>query len=593
MINYPKPEMSEKQQVLSHSGALPLVVAVTGHRDLVVSETTALRQKVREFFLDLAERYPSRRLRLLSPLAEGADQLVAEVAVDLDIELVVPLPMDESDYMKDFSSRRHIENYESLKSRASDAYVLEISLDQSNGTGLSGWSPQERAYAQLGVFLAAHCHILLAIWDGKESDHPGGTGHVVRFHHDNVLPGLVPNLVTTQQMLVDDESDLVYHVVCSRDRPDGRPRPGLTALDGFWFTKNIDEPRSARLPVQHDTIFRRSEEFSMDAMRYAADIDRERQSLLDPAWTDQLPPGIEAIDRLQSTADWLAVRYQRLILLAFRLLHILAFAMGLTFILYSDLRTWPGFLAAFLLAFVCAIGIQYLSKQRGWHRKYLDYRALAEGLRVQFYWAVAGVSQPNASSFMHDSFLQAQDPEIGWIRNVMRVAGTRIDASRRRSQFGLDVAVREWIGSADSGQLGYFRSRTRTKNARKKLTERLGRACLAASAGVAAVFLFASSYVPDNLHGPLMIALGLLLLMFAVRHSYASSIAEEELIKQYEFMLRVFDDAHSRVPMANDAAEKRQVLYALGHTALDEQAQWLLTHRERSIESTDILQMGG
>lgn len=585
--------MSEKQQVLSHSGALPLVVAVTGHRDLVASETTALRQKVREFFLDLAERYPSRRLRLLSPLAEGADQLVAEVAVDLDIELVVPLPMDESDYMKDFSSRRHIENYESLKSRASDAYVLEISLDQSNGTGLSGWSPQERAYAQLGVFLAAHCHILLAIWDGKESDHPGGTGHVVRFHHDNVLPGLVPNLVTTQQMLVDDESDLVYHVVCSRDRPDGRPRPGLTALDGFWFTKNIDEPRSARLPVQHDTIFRRSEEFSMDAMRYAADIDRERQSLLDPAWTDQLPPGIEAIDRLQSTADWLAVRYQRLILLAFRLLHILAFAMGLTFILYSDLRTWPGFLAAFLLAFVCAIGIQYLSKQRGWHRKYLDYRALAEGLRVQFYWAVAGVSQPNASSFMHDSFLQAQDPEIGWIRNVMRVAGTRIDASRRRSQFGLDVAVREWIGSADSGQLGYFRSRTRTKNARKKLTERLGRACLAASAGVAAVFLFASSYVPDNLHGPLMIALGLLLLMFAVRHSYASSIAEEELIKQYEFMLRVFDDAHSRVPMANDAAEKRQVLYALGHTALDEQAQWLLTHRERSIESTDILQMGG
>jgi hypothetical protein len=593
VINYPKPEMSEKQQVLSHSGALPLVVAVTGHRDLVASETTALRQKVREFFLDLAERYPSRRLRLLSPLAEGADQLVAEVAVDLDIELVVPLPMDESDYMKDFSSRRHIENYEWLKSRASDAYVLEISLDQSNGTGLSGWSPQERAYAQLGVFLAAHCHILLAIWDGKESDNPGGTGHVVRFHHDNVLPGLVPNLVTTQQMLVDDESDLVYHVVCSRDRPDGRPRPGLTALDGFWFTKNIDEPRSARLPVQHDTIFRRSEEFSMDAMRYAADIDRERQSLLDPAWTDQLPPGIEAIDRLQSTADWLAVRYQRLILLAFRLLHILAFAMGLTFILYSDLRTWPGFLAAFLLAFVCAIGIQYLSKQRGWHRKYLDYRALAEGLRVQFYWAVAGVSQPNASSFTHDSFLQAQDPEIGWIRNVMRVAGTRIDASRRRSQFGLDVAVREWIGSADSGQLGYFRSRTRTKNARKKLTERLGRACLAASAGVAAVFLFASSYVPDNLHGPLMIALGLLLLMFAVRHSYASSIAEEELIKQYEFMLRVFDDAHSRVPMANDAAEKRQVLYALGHTALDEQAQWLLTHRERSIESTDILQMGG
>jgi hypothetical protein len=578
---------------LPHSDALPLVIAVTGHRDLVADETEGLRQKVREFFVDLAQRYPSRRLRLLCPLAEGADQLVAEVAVDLDIELVVPLPMDEPDYLQDFSSEQHIENYRSLKSRAADAYVLQISLQQSNGAGIAGWSAQERAYAQLGIFLAAHCHILLAIWDGKENDKPGGTGHVVRFHHDNVLSGLTPDQVTTQQRLVDDESDLVYHIVCSRNQPDGHPEPNLTPLDGFWFTKDANEPRSKTLPAQHETIFRRSEEFSRDAMRYASDIDRERYALLDPAWADELPPGIEGIDRLQSAADWLAVRYQRLTLLTFRLLHILAFAMGMTFLLYSDLATRPVFLAAFLLAFVSAIGIQYFSRRRGWHRKYLDYRALAEGLRVQFYWAVAGVTQPNVSSFTHDSFLQAQDPEIGWIRNVMRVAGTRVDASPRQSKSGLDVAVREWIGSADSGQLGYFRSRTRSKNARKKLTERLGQACLTASAGVAAAFLFASSSIPDNLHDPLMAALGLLLLLFAVRHSYSSSIAEEELIKQYEFMLRVFDDAHNRMPMANDATDKRQLLYALGNTALDEQAQWLLTHRERSIDSTDILQLGG
>ncbi len=58
-------------------------------------------------------------------------------------------------------------------------------------------------------------------------------------------------------------------------------------------------------------------------------------------------------------------------------------------------------------------------------------------------------------------------------------------------------------------------------------------------------------------------------------------------------MLRVFNDAHKRVQAARGDDEQRQVLYALGHTALDEQAAWLLTHRERSIESTDLLQMGG
>lgn len=68
-------EMSINRQDLLRSDALPLVVAVTGHRDLVAGETTELRQKVREFLLELAERFPSRRLRLLSSLAEGADQI--------------------------------------------------------------------------------------------------------------------------------------------------------------------------------------------------------------------------------------------------------------------------------------------------------------------------------------------------------------------------------------------------------------------------------------------------------------------------------------------------------------------------------------
>jgi len=581
------------QEDLCRSDALPLVVAVTGHRDLVAGETPKLRESIRNFFLELAERYPSRRIRLLSALAEGADQLAAEVAVDLDIELVVPLPMAESEYLNDFSSENDVEKYKFLKAQASEAYVLQISLDGSPGSEKLTWSPQERAYAQLGVFLAAHCHVLLAIWDGKESDKPGGTGHVVRFHHDDYLPGFSMSTITARRTLVDYESDLVYHVVCSRDRPGGEPRHGLTALDSFWFTKNADEPRSKKMPAQNDTIFQRSEEFSADAIRFSSEIARERQALLDPAADRELPPGIEVIDRLQSTADWLAVRYQRLMLLTFRSVHILAFAMGLMFILYTDFATQQSFLILFLSAFLLASGIQYFSKKRGWHRKYLDYRALAEGLRVQFYWAAAGVTQPNISRFTHDSFLQAQDPEIGWIRNVMRVSGTRVDASPLSSHDGLDMAIQQWIGSASSGQLGYFRSRTRSRNSRKRLTERLGFACLVASAGVVAAFLFASSSIPEDMRDPLMVALGLLLLLFAVRHSYASSIAETELIKQYEFMLRVFNDAHERMQPARDAAEKRQVLYALGHTALDEQAQWLLTHRERSIESTDILQMGG
>ena len=76
---------------------------------------------------------------------------------------------------------------------------------------------------------------------------------------------------------------------------------------------------------------------------------------------------------------------------------------------------------------LAAVGINALAVRGAWHRKYLDYRTLAEGLRVQFYWAAAGVTSGNVTKFAHDNFLQMQDTELGWIRNVMRVAGTECD----------------------------------------------------------------------------------------------------------------------------------------------------------------------
>jgi hypothetical protein len=92
------------------------------------------------------------------------------------------------------------------------------------------------------------------------------------------------------------------------------------------------------------------------------------------------------------------------------------------------------FLYAFLGFFVAATVVHMIGKRSQWQRKYLDYRTLAEGLRVQLYWAAAGVNAGSKSKFTHDTFLQTQDPDLGWIRNVMRVAGTECDASDYRAR---------------------------------------------------------------------------------------------------------------------------------------------------------------
>ena len=572
--------------------ALPLVIAVTGHRDLVEDELPGIREQVAKLLHSLARANPDRRLQIMSSLAEGADTLVAEVALEHGVELLAVLPMSKALYLDDFQTAEARERFEHLSGKASHVFELPLvrgnTLDATSKPGAA----RNREYAQVGVFLSAHCHVLLALWDGKPSEQLGGTGQVVKFHHDDLMPGYTAKTVATQQMLVDDESDLVYHIVCSRDRPDGAPQAGFRPLQCFWFTKDRHQPRSTEIPKQHRLIFERSSEFSRSAMQFAAEIRRESYSLFSEDAKEVLPSGIEDINRIFCMADWLAIHFQKKVVTVLRVTHVLAFLMGLMFILWSDYETWPTYMFAFLLFFLVAAAVQYFARRGAWHRKYLDYRALAEGLRVQFYWAAAGVTNENESKFTHDNFLQAQDPELGWIRNVMRVAGTRCDALPVMSQAGLSFTLREWIGDDRSGQLGYYQKKVQERIRRNRLTEMLGLASLLTSVVVVLLFVVAYAAIPEPLRDPLKVFMGIMLLLFGVRQGYAFSTAEKELIKQYEFMLRIFHNARRRLDNTVDSIEQRQILLALGGSCLDEHAEWILMHRDRSPEQGELWRMG-
>jgi hypothetical protein len=573
--------------------AIPLVIAVTGHRDLVPSEIPGIRERVRKLLTDLHRRYPERRLRVMSPLAEGADRLVAEEALALGVELIVPLPMPRDAYIRDFGTEESIREFDRLCEAANEILHLPLAR-RSTLEDIADYGPaRDLQYAQVGIFLCAHCHILLAIWDGKLTGDLGGTGQVVRFHHDDIMEGYTERSIASQQMLVDDESDLVYHIVCSRDRPDGEPHGDFEPLQTWWFTKDEKQPRKTSMPPQHEVIFQRSGEFSRDAKRYAHRIGRECYPLYDERETDYLPDGIKTIHYLFCISDWLAIFYQKRVLIALQATHALAFLMGLMFILYTDWSTANTYMFAFLGFFALAYAVQWLAKRSAWNRRYLDYRALAEGLRVQFYWAAAGVTSENESKFTHDNFLQTQDPELGWIRNIMRVAGTRCDAHPETNKKGLAFVLREWIGDSATGQLGYFRRKADERGKQSRNTDILAKLGLMVSVLVVIAIIIFGSSMPDSARDELMVLMGSILLLVGIRHGYAFSTAESELIKQYEFMFRIFNNARRRLEIASSNTERRLILRALGGSALDEQAQWILMHRERSIDQAEIWRMGG
>ena len=572
--------------------SLPLVIAVTGHRDLVAEEIPAIEDRVKKLFIELGQRYPANRLVVMSPLAEGSDCLVGKIAVEMEIELVVPLPKPVDKYLQGFRSEEAVEKFRSIYSKADTVFELPQNCPPTPDHVDPGVWESDYPYATLGAYLSAHCHILLAIWDGKPSDHLGGTAQVVKFHHDDAMPGIVSKSTTSQQMLVDDESDLVFHIVCSRSRENSEPHPDLKPLDWFWFTKDETNPRSKELPLQHELIFRRSTEFSEDAIALSQKIEEEAYSLIDDYDDAALPVGIRNIDRMFGIADTLAIHYQRKSILTLRITHVLAFLMGLMFILYSDLESSRSYLILFLGIFGLAWVVHALSSKGNWNRRYLDYRTLAEGLRVQFYWAAAGVNAESKWKFPHDNYLQSQDPEFGWIRNVMRVAGFRCDAECVQNPQNLEFVLQQWVGGETGGQLNYFRIKARDRHNKSRLTGNLGRLSLIASVLIVFLFVLLGPMLPESIADILTVIMGSTLLLFGVREGYAYATAEKELMKQYEYMLGIYSSAQRRLDEASDDEEKRQILLALGRSALSEHSDWILMHRERTLDEGEIWRLG-
>jgi len=268
-----------------------------------------------------------------------------------------------------------------------------------------------------------------------------------------------------------------------------------------------------------------------------------------------------------------------------RAIHGLAVLMGLAFLLYSDLGAPDWMLWVFLVFFVVGLSIALLAQRRDWHRKYIDYRALAEGLRVQAFWRRAGLSMTGDPEFADDNFMQKQDIELGWIRNVMRQVGLlplqRVDDPRQ----ALDEVIEDWVGlPGQSGQLAYYGRKAALCERHHLRTQALGSACLWAGIGVSLLLALFHGGMDSAARNLLVTAMGALSLIAAVREAYAYRKADKELVKQYRFMHRIYRNARIALDAAAGLRERREILRALGEAALEEHAEWALMHRDRPIE---------
>jgi len=162
-----------------------LVIGVTGHRDIAVDDERLRTTVVRE--LERLQRAaPDRRAVVLSCLAEGADRLVARLAIDhLDAELVAVLPMPPREYRRDFRSAASRRDFDALLEAASRRVTvddLDVRVEESHE------GQRARRYALAGAWLVERSNVLVAIWDGKPARGVGGTAQIVRWMISGTIP---------------------------------------------------------------------------------------------------------------------------------------------------------------------------------------------------------------------------------------------------------------------------------------------------------------------------------------------------------------------------------------------------------------------
>ncbi|MCB1684874.1 MAG: hypothetical protein KDI31_10320 [Pseudomonadales bacterium] len=564
-------------------GLVPLVVGVTGHRDLPVEEQALIKSRIREFFLELRRDYPELPLLVMTPLAEGADRIAAVVAHELGIPISILLPMPLALYERDFTGDSLVEFKEMLT--LGERVELPL-LEGTDRVAVAGSGRvRDLQYAQLGAYLAAHSHILLAIWDGKPSTSPGGTGHVVKFHQHDVIELIAEGQHRSPIDFTEDESDLVYHVVCSR-REGGPPDTGLAPGDVFWLTRDELKPRTLYMPPRYRLVFQRMAEFSAD-LRRPAD-ERVFYELLPADALTQCPPGARDIDDLYHRADALARRYQQHFYMALRSTSVFALLAGCCFVLYADLGQ-DLLIYPYIFSLALVLVLSWLDRRFAWRRRFQDYRVLAEGLRVQFYWSVAGVVMENPSRFSHDSFLRRQDLELGWIRNVMRFAGRRADSvEHETSSEAIELVSRRWV----EDQRDYYSTKAQQLVSRSRFTGAIGLISFGVVLAAGILLAFAADRMSDGT-GDLLIALmGLFPFVFAVRQNYALRQAERELVAQYQHNRRIFSNAARLLQAASSLAAQQEILRALGEAALEENGQWILRQRRRPATVSESAGLG-
>jgi hypothetical protein len=345
-------------------------------------------------------------LRFVSPIADGADQIAAEVALELGWELQAILPFERCYYRASLANDAARDRFDALLSRAS--CILELPGNEAHSLD---------AYVMTGRATVSHCDILIAVWDGLPPRGRGGTGEVVQL----ALTG--GTAIVHVPLSAGGDTRILWSafdptVVTIADDPSvARPldpndvdallrglllppedRQEQDCLERF----QSERLRRIRARIEYPLLLtatgvRPFRARDLTSWHAEAQIREEwRRYRIGCVEAHNLKAPIDLLEEAYSWADRLATHFAQ----TYRSGHIFNFVLGgvavclgLAAFMAPALKVEEAALE--LLITLAIILNAMIGSQQQWHRRWLDYRQLAERLRPMRSLKLLGIAAPD------------------------------------------------------------------------------------------------------------------------------------------------------------------------------------------------------
>jgi hypothetical protein len=380
-----------------------LWIGVTGHRQ--IADVEGVTAAVHEVLRRVAARLPRAhrtpvRLGVVSPLAEGADRLVAQVVLEEDdavLEAALPVPVD--DYLRDFGTAGSREEFRVVLGRAES--VVEMFPT----------ARREQAYRQVGEYVVDRCDVLIAVWDREHARGFGGTEDTYRYATGHGRRPVAVYVIDPVRAAVVEESV-----------PEQGWPHGWAEVDGFNGRQMPTTALTAELDRRRDQLLRLGTETGLD--------DADLRPVLD--WS--LPCLVRA--------DLLAATFRHLYMTVGNIVFGTTFT-AVVLVAVQAIYRVPALspvelaLMAFLLATIL------WARRRHLHGNWLSYRSLAERFRTGLFSAVAGLGSGREATWE----IREVDPSRPWDdRLFQEVWGRRPRDAAHAPPAGLRAFLTEaWV----------------------------------------------------------------------------------------------------------------------------------------------------